>query len=124
VLAADGLMVASPIFFYTVSAHLKLFMDRCQSLWVRKYWIDQTPFDQKRFKRKGLFLSAGATQGKRLFDGTLLTMRYFFDVFDAELHDTLLYRGLDFQGDAQKHPDYLSEAREAGNAFVKALKRD
>lgn len=123
-LAADGLMIASPIFFYTVSAHLKQFMDRCQSLWVRKYWIDQTPFGRTAFKRKGLFLSAGATHGKRLFDGTLLTMKYFFDVFDAELYDTLLYRGLDFQGDAQKHPDYLSGAREAGTAFVRALKKD
>jgi multimeric flavodoxin WrbA len=117
-------MIASPIFFYTVSAHLKQFMDRCQSLWVRKYWIDQTPFGRTAFRRKGLFLSAGATHGKRLFDGTLLTMKYFFDVFDAELYDTLLYRGLDFQGDAQKHPDYLSGAREAGTAFVKALKKD
>ncbi len=124
ILAADGLMLASPIFFYTVSAHVKIFMDRCQSLWVRKYWVDKTPFGQKSFRRKGLFLSVGATRGKRLFDGSLLTVKYFFDVFDAELCDALLYRGLDFQGDAQKHPDYLSEAREAGNAFVESLKRD
>jgi len=31
-LASDGIMLASPIFFYTVSAHTKIFMDRCQSL--------------------------------------------------------------------------------------------
>lgn len=123
-LAADGLMIASPIFFYTVSAHLKTFMDRCQSLWVKKYWVDKTPFGRKTFRRKGLFLSVGATHGKRLFDGSLLTMKYFLDVFDAELEDTLLYRGLDFQGDAQKHPDYPTEAREAGNRFVQTLKTD
>jgi multimeric flavodoxin WrbA len=122
-LAADGLVVASPIFFYTVSAHVKIFMDRCQSLWVRKYWVDKTPFDQKSFHRKGLFLSVGATRGKRLFDGALLTMKYFFDVFDAELYDALLYRGLDFEGDAQKHPDYMAEARNAGKRFAEALKR-
>jgi len=122
-LAADGLIIASPIFFYTVSAHVKIFMDRCQSLWVRKYWVDKTPFDQKSFRRKGLFLSVGATRGKRLFDGALLTMKYFFDVFDAELYDSLLYRGLDFQGDAQKHPDYMVEAHNAGKRFAEALKR-
>lgn len=38
ILASDGIMLASPIFFYTVSAHTKIFMDRCQSLWVKKYW--------------------------------------------------------------------------------------
>ncbi len=120
-LAADGLMVASPIFFYTVSAHLKIFMDRCQSLWVRKYWIENTPIGGKPFQRNGLFLSVGATRGKRLFDGSLLTMKYFFDVFDAQLSETLLYRGLDFQGDAHKRPDYLAEARTAGKRFVDTL---
>ena len=33
----DGLMLASPIFFYAVSAHTKILMDRCNSLWVQKY---------------------------------------------------------------------------------------
>ncbi len=121
-LAADGLMIASPIFFYTVSAHLKTFMDRCQSLWVKKYWVDETPFGRKTFRRKALFLSVGATHGKRLFDGSLLTMKYFLDVFDAELEDTLLYRGLDAHGDARKHPDYLAEARKAGSRFAQTLK--
>jgi multimeric flavodoxin WrbA len=34
---ADGLILASPIFFYTVRAHPKLLIDRCQSLWVKRY---------------------------------------------------------------------------------------
>ena len=37
ILASKGLMLASPVFFYTVSAQTKLLMDRCQSLWVDKY---------------------------------------------------------------------------------------
>jgi multimeric flavodoxin WrbA len=36
-LSSAGVMLASPMFFYTVSAHTKILMDRCQSLWVRKY---------------------------------------------------------------------------------------
>ena len=35
-LSSNGLMLASPVFFYTVSAHTKILMDRCQSLWVKK----------------------------------------------------------------------------------------
>ena len=42
ILASQGLMLASPVFFYTVSAHTKILMDRFQSLWVKKYWIDET----------------------------------------------------------------------------------
>jgi multimeric flavodoxin WrbA len=121
-LACDGLMLASPIFFYTVSAHTKILMDRCQSLWVRRYWLEKTPFGKKEFKRKGLFISAGATRGKRLFDGVLLTVRYFFDALDTELWNSLLYRELDFEGDVLKHPEYLEEACREGQRFYNALR--
>ncbi len=116
-----GLILATPIFFYTVSAHTKIMMDRCQSLWVKKYWIDKVPFGQGRLKRKGLFISVGATQGKRLFDGVLLTVKYFFDVLDMELSNKLLYRGLDFEGDVLKHPEYLEESYLAGKEFARAV---
>lgn len=120
-LACDGLMLASPIFFYTVSSHTKILMDRCQSLWVKKYWIDKIPYGQSKFTRKGLFISVGATKGKRLFDGTLLTVKYFFDVLDTELWRALLYRGLDFEGDVLKHPEFLQEAYETGKEFALAI---
>jgi multimeric flavodoxin WrbA len=121
ILAARGLMLASPIFFYSVSAHMKIFMDRFQSLWVKKYWVDKTPGDPKSITRKGLFISVGATKGKKLFDGSLLTVRYFFDILDMELWKALLYRKLDFAEDILKHPEYLQEAYEAGKAFVNEL---
>ena len=99
ILASQGLMLASPVFFYTVSAHTKILMDRFQSLWVKKYWIEKTARDKQTTRRKGLFISAGATKGKKLFDGILLSLKYFFEVIDMELWKALLYRGLDFEGD-------------------------
>jgi multimeric flavodoxin WrbA len=117
----QGLMLASPIFFYAVSAQTKILMDRCQSLWVKKYWIDRVPFGEKNYTRKGLFISVGATSGKKLFDGALQTVNYFFDVLDMELWQALLYRGLDFEGDVLKHPEYLEEAVNQGKAFAQAL---
>ena len=121
ILDAQGLILASPIFFYSVSAHTKILMDRFQSLWVKKYWIDKTPKNQKNIQRKGLFIAVGATKGKKLFDGTLLSMRYFFDILDMELWKALLYRQLDFEGDVLRHPEYLQEAYETGKAFVAEL---
>ena len=120
-LASEGIMLASPIFFYTVSAHTKIFMDRCQSLWVKKYWIEDLPKGQWVSQRQGLFISAGATHGKKLFDGALLTVRYFFDVIDTALWKSLLYRGLDFEEDVLEHPDYLQEAYTAGQALAVML---
>jgi multimeric flavodoxin WrbA len=122
ILASQGLILASPVFFYTVSSHTKMLMDRCQSLWVKKYWVDKTPKDQQITKRKGLFISVGATKGKKLFDGMLLSVKYFFDVLETELWKALLYRQLDFQEDVLKHPEYLEEAYAAGKAFISAIK--
>ena len=122
ILEAQGLILATPIFFYSVSAHTKILMDRFQSLWVKKYWIDKTPKNHNNMQRKGLFIAVGATKGKKLFDGTLLSIRYLFDILDMELWKALLYRQLDFEGDVLKHPEYLQEAYETGKAFAEAIK--
>ncbi len=121
ILNASGLIIATPIFFYTVSSHIKMLMDRCQSLWVKKYWIDQVPFGQWTPRRKGLLIAAGATKGKKLFDGTLLTMKYFFDVLDMELFDSLLCRGLDFDQDVLSHPEFLEAAFAKGAELARAV---
>jgi multimeric flavodoxin WrbA len=120
-LACQGIMLASPIFFYTVSAHTKILMDRCQSLWAKRYLVEKTVRGQGERTKKGLFVSVGATGGKRLFEGTLLTVRYFFDVCDSEFWGHLLYRGLDFEGDVLKHPEYLQEAYNAGKELAQAI---
>ncbi len=121
ILKSDGILLASPVFFYTVSAHTNILMDRCQSLWVRKYWLQSGPSEKRPARRKGLFLSVGATKGKKLFDGVLLTVRYYFDALDCELWRSLLYRGLDAEGDVLRHPEYLEEARRAGREICLAL---
>jgi hypothetical protein len=85
---------------------------------VKKYWIDEVLPNGWQPKRRGMFISAGATSGKKLFDGAVLTVKYFFDVLEADLWKSLLYRGLDFQGDVDKHPEYLDEAYAAGKELV------
>ena len=120
--AADALILASPIFFYTVSAHTKAFMDRCQSRWVKKYWIDGGGKPPRR--RKGLFIAAGATRGRKLFDGVLLTVRYFFDTLDFDLWRSLCYRQLDHEGDVLAHPEYLNEAHSAGGDLALSLRAE
>jgi len=122
VLASAGLMLASPIFYYAVSAHTKILMDRFHSLWVKKHWVDANRSPDPGLRRKGLFISAGATRGKRLFDGTLLSVRYFFDTLDMDLWKALLYRGLEHEGEVDAHPDYLNETYHAGRELAEALR--
>ncbi len=117
----DATMLASPVFFYAVSAHTKIMMDRCQSLWVKKYWLEKQPFGQAENPKPGLFIAVGASCGKRLFDGCKMSVSYFFDTFNTSLHRSLTYRGLDGADEILEHPEYLDEAREAGVELVSAL---
>lgn len=124
VLASAGLMLASPIFYYAVTAHTKILMDRFHSLWVKKNWTDPPQSPSTAARRKGVFISAGATHGKKLFDGALLSVRYFFDTLETDLWKTLLFRGLEYEDDILKHPDYLQEAHRAGKELARALQEN
>lgn len=123
-LQADAILFAAPIFFYGLNSSAKAFVDRCQSSWVKKYRLDGYKMGEKPLTRKGFFVSAGATRGKELFTGALLTMRYFFDTLDAELTDTLLCRGLDGESDAANNSACLTEAFEKGKKFGLTLAKN
>ena len=99
-------------------------MDRCQSLWVRKYWIENQVFGEGTETRKGLFISVGATTGKKLFDGAILTVKYFFDVLSAGLWKTVLCRGVDRKGEIENKDEYLTEAFEAGRELARVLQEE
>jgi multimeric flavodoxin WrbA len=113
----DCIVLAAPIFFYSVNAQTKVLIDRSQALWARKYILGKTVTAQG-IKKKGIFISVGATKGAKLFDGTLLTIKYFFDTMDAELSQTLLYKSIDGKGDILKHPTALQEAYTLGASLV------
>jgi multimeric flavodoxin WrbA len=116
---ADALVVASPIFFYGVTAHLKAFIDRCQAMWARKYILKQTLAPGKT-ERRGVFLAIGGSKGSRIFEGVLLTMKYFFDALDIVFYKSLLYRSVDAKGQILDHPTALPEAYALGKELAQS----
>jgi multimeric flavodoxin WrbA len=116
ILAADAVIVASPIFFYTVSAQLMPLISRCQALWSRKYVLKNMNIPLK----KGAFIAVGATRGAKLFDGPKLTIKYFFQASNAEYKEELLIRGIDKKGEIKQHPTALADAYELGKRLVSA----
>ena len=115
----DFVVLASPIFFYGVSAQTKIFIDRCQALWARKYILNQQPLNKKISERKGWFISVGATKGENLFRGAMLTVKYFFDAIDIKYSGQLLFRNIDKKGAIKKHPTALKEAFKIGKWRIK-----
>ncbi len=118
-LEADAIILASPIFFYGVTAWAKALIDRSQALWAKKYLLKDPSLGKEGKKRKGFFISVGATKGQKVFEGAILTAKYFFDTFHAEYAGELVFRGVDAKGDILKHPEALRQAFETGRNLVK-----
>jgi len=116
---AERIVIASPIYFYGLSGQAKLLVDRSQASYVRRHKrkaeanTPATPVG-----RKGFFLCAGATRGKKLFDGAILTVRYFFDAIGVEYAGEACFSGIDEKGAIRSNPTALEECRRAGMAFA------
>jgi multimeric flavodoxin WrbA len=113
---ADAVIVATPIFFYTVSAQLAALISRCQALWSQRYVLNMVIPE-----KKGAFIAVGATKGAKLFDGPKLTVRYFFKAINAEYTEELLIRGIDKKGEIKEHPTALKDALALGQRLADSL---
>jgi multimeric flavodoxin WrbA len=122
-LESDIIVLASPIFFYGVTAWAKALIDRSQALWSKKYLLKDSSLGKKGRKRKGFFISVGATKGQKVFEGAILTAKYFFDTFNAEYAGELVFRGVDAKGGILKHPEALQQAFVAGRRLISNAER-
>ncbi|MDQ1333156.1 MAG: arsenite transporter arsC [Thermodesulfobacteriota bacterium] len=116
---ADLIVLATPIFFYGPTAQMKAVIDRSQALWSRKYALGLE--DPGRKWRQGFLLAVGATRGKNLFEGTILTAKYFFDAVGARFEGSLGYRQIEHLGAIQTHPTALSDAAQKARELVTPL---
>ncbi len=116
-LKADHIIFASPIFFYSITSQAKAVVDRCQALWARKHVLGMGKEDKR--VRRGVFISVGATQGAKLFDGAVLTVKYFFDAIGVKYYGDLLIRGVDNKAQIREHPTALEDAFRLGHELVR-----
>jgi len=116
-LEADHIVFASPIFFYGITSQAKAVVDRCQALWARKHVLGMGKEDKR--ERRGVFISVGATRGAKLFDGAVLTVKYFFDAIGVKYSGELLIRGVDDKAQINEHPEALKDAFRLGQELVR-----
>ncbi len=113
-LEADVIVVSAPVFFYGVPAQIKALIDRSQALWNRQR-LARAPGRKRNYRGgRGYLISVGATRGKQLFDGVILTVQYFFDALDVSYEGGLMFRDIEAKGDISQHPEALEQARELG----------
>ncbi len=116
--SADRIILASPIFFFSVTAQAKVMIDRCQSFWCEKYLL-KTPIKSSRYGRKGLLLLVGAMEKEIGIQCAEACGQAYFRTISVPEHDTLNFLGIDAKGEILKHPSALKEAYEAGQKLVK-----
>ena len=119
---ADVIFLASPNFFYNVTAQVKLLIDRSQAMWSKRL-LEKTPEQRRSYDSgKGYLICIGATKGKNLFVGVELTVKYFFDALDMTYEGGLLIDRVEAKGAILDHSDAMDRGFELGKSAVENLK--
>ncbi len=105
---ADCLLMVSPVYFYGPTAQTKMFIDRSQARWSRKYLLKETFREGEN--RKGYVISIAATKGPKVFDGCLLAGKCCFDALGLDFGGSLMVRGVDGRGAIKERPEEIDSA--------------
>ncbi|HIE52322.1 MAG TPA: flavodoxin family protein [Armatimonadetes bacterium] len=118
---AEGLILASPIFFLGVTAQTKILIDRCQAFWAAKYLLGHRWRTRDGQPRRGLFISVSAHPCPDHFPPAIATVKAFFATLDVIYAEELLFPGVGEKGAIVRHPTALQEAFAAGQRLVTGI---
>jgi multimeric flavodoxin WrbA len=113
VYAADGLILATPIYYENVSGQMKTFMDRNATRYYHEEWLAP--------KVVGLIAVAGESEA----EDTLAAMRRFVALSNPEEPPVVALGGLaDKPGDAAQDAELMARARALGRSIAERLGLD
>jgi len=107
---SDILVFATPIYFMAVGAWGKMAIDRCQTLWSRKYVLNMPNRKEEGKTWAGLCIAVGGSKSTKMFECVRLTMKYFYDVLDITRTDEIFHNRIDEKGAVSEKPEALEEA--------------
>jgi len=109
---ADGVILATPVYYYNVSAQMKAFIDRNYFLYKH---------DQK-YESRAIGIIVVAEQIG--IEDTLHTLKQFTDDFDVNENGIFIITGYAHKiGDVRKNLRLVEEARKLGRQMAQLLKR-
>ena len=100
-LECDVLVFASPVYALSVCAQAKMFIDRCQALWARKFLLKTVSADDNK---RGVFIATAGQTYPDVFEHTTPVAGFLFNVAGVKnknMHYILL-DGLDKKTDFLK----------------------
>lgn len=113
---SDVLILASPIFFGSLSAQTKTMIDRFQCVWLAKNILNKDIFEKKL---KGGFICVEASERKDFFENARSIVRHFFATVNIQYRGEVFCPGLDEKGKVLEHPGFLSAAFGLGQELAK-----
>ena len=108
---ADAIILASPIFFGSISAQSKMMIDRFQCVWRAKYILKKDIFNRRK---KGGFISVQASTRKDFFDNAKSIVKNLFAVINVDYKEELFCPGIEEKAAILRYPDILKKAFELG----------
>lgn len=120
---ADLVIVASPIYFNSVSALLKSMVDRCQAIWASKYVL-KTPLIDRNKRRLGVFVAAAGNPAEFAeFTPAERVMELFFKAINTAYFDHLFVDHTDREP-VSARPEILASAFHLGVNLLSAYRKE
>ena len=114
---ADAIILASPIFFGSLSAQTKMMIDRFQCLWRYKYQDRGQRTEDGGRKKPGAFICVEASQRDSFLENARSIVKNFFATIDVSYKEELPVKGMDEKGVVLNHQDVLGKAFTLGESL-------
>lgn len=109
--AADAVVLASPIFFGSLTAQVKAMIDRYQCRWVAKYVLNKGAGIKTK---KGHLILVSAASRESFFKNAESIVKNFFAVAQVEFKESLYCPNVDQKAKIKEYPNCLEQAFELG----------
>ena len=117
---ADGIIIASPIYFGSITAQLKAAIDRHQDAWVAKYVLKNAPHRHKA--KKGVFLCIAGEDKARYFANAKEIITAFFATLGIEYSGELFLGASEaLLNDDLRRDEAMKRAFELGSSLARSL---
>ncbi len=116
IMNADAVILASPIFFGSLSAQTKIMIDRFQCSWRYKYILKKA---SEKKQKPGALILVEASERESFLNSAKAIAKNFFATIDREYAEDLLCKGLEGKGDVLEHAEFLKKAAQIGKRLAK-----